>query len=181
MSGRTNLSAVLVPDEVILWEGEFPLFKFLTMITAIIVLVIVAWWLALLDIEAAQGGRACVTDYCPKADRKSELMLIIAPIATIVLIGVLLLLLFVRNAYAVTSKRVFSLHNAPWKKRPKVSQLSVEGAQATIDGPLGLRVNGREPGQQVTLMAKSRSELKRAKGIIDSLSHDVQVASEGIP
>ena len=163
-----------------MWEGEVPLFKFLAMITAIIVLVIVAWWLALSDIEAAPGGRACVTDYCPKADRKSGLILLIAPAAMIILIAAVPLLLSVRNAYAVTSQRVFSLHTAFWRRRPKLTHLSVDGAHAVIDGPLGLRVYGREPGKQVVLLAKSRSELKRAKAIIDSLSRVSQVASEGI-
>ena len=178
---RNNLSAVLAPDEVILWEGKFPLFKFLTMITAIIVLVIVAWWLALLDIEAAPGGRACVTDYCPKADRKSGLMLIIAPVSVFFLIGIVPLLFFVRNLYAVTNKRVFSLHSAPWRGRPKLRQLPVDGAHAVIEGLLGLRVYGLEPGRQVVLMAKSRGELERAKGIVDSLSQVSRAASVGTP
>lgn len=178
--GHSDLSSVLLPGEVTLWEGEFPMSKFLAMIIAIIVLVTVAWWLALSDVEAAPGGRACVTDYCPKADRKSGLILLFAPTAIIILIAALPLLLSVRNVYAVTSKRAFSLHNAFWRKRPKFTHISVLGAQATIDGPLGLRVYGREPGKQVVLLAKSRGELKRAKGIIDSLSQGSQATSEGI-
>lgn len=178
---RIDLSEVRDPTEDILWEGEFPLLKFLAIITAIIVLVIVAFRLALLDIEAAPGGRTCVTDYCPKADRRSGLLLTIAPIAIFVLVVILLLLFSVRNAYVVTSKRVYSLHNAFWRKRPKFTQLSVDGAQATIDGPLGLRVYGREHDRQVILLAKSRSELLRAKAVIDSLSQVSRAVSGGNP
>jgi hypothetical protein len=177
---RLAISDFLDSGEDILWKGQAPLAKVIALLALMSFAAIATWWLAIINITAAQDCAASVADACPRPDRRSGLMLILGPVGAVVLALPVPFMLFVRNQYAITNKRILHLHTAPWR-RPKFTQVPMTGASARLEGAgLIITVIGGERGHRVTLMAMTLSQARSALDLIQTLSCTAQTTKNSV-
>jgi hypothetical protein len=175
---------LLAEGEVVLWEGRPSRLKIFAGAAVLTALIAAIWLYAMGEIARAPGGSACFTDNCPEADRKAGLVAVLfGPVSFLLCGGLMVISPFIREASAITSRRVFSISYPLLRKQPKFEQIPVKGAGTVLDGVsflASVSAFGPHPtisyrNQTVVLRARSRAELKRAITLIEHLS------SEDIP
>jgi hypothetical protein len=181
VSAGFDWKSLLTEGEVVVWEGRPSRLKIFAGMAVLTALAIAGWLYVLGEIARAPGGSECFTNDCPTADRKAGFVAYFAaPVSVLICGGLMLISPFIRNASAITSKRVLSISHPLLRKQPKFEQIPVKGAGAVLDGFnffSSVRAFGPHPdisyvNKSAVLWARSRAELKRAISLIEQLSSE---------
>lgn len=176
----------LAEGEVVLWEGRPARLKIFVLSAVIAGVAAAGWMLALEEVAQAPGGSECFTDDCPRADRKAGFVAYFAaPVSFLLGSGLMMLSLFIRNASAITSRRVLSTTRLIPGRRPKFEQIPVKGATPALNW-FNVFVFSPDPAvadhkRRIVLWGKSKAEMKRGIAIIEELSSGDPLAQGRTP
>ncbi|NJM82097.1 MAG: hypothetical protein HC844_06040 [Tabrizicola sp.] len=166
---------------MVAWKGRNSRLKIFAGSAVVTAVVTAGWLMAMGEIARASGGSECVANDCPTADRKAGFVAFFAgPVSFLLCGGLMMVSPFMRNASAITSKRVLSISRPVLRKQPKFDRIPVKGTGAGLVGfgfLTTVHAFGPHPDiayrdKQLVLWASSRAELKRAVAVIERLSSE---------
>jgi hypothetical protein len=150
----------LEDGEVILWSKQSSRLRMFVMLLGFFIVVVLAGWMARNQLATATEGTPCATDYCAKPDGKTRLVFLIAPVLGAFLILFMILVLSVKNLWALTNRRMLWLHDAVWRRTPRCTSIRLEDADAQNSGNM-IRIRSVREKNEITLQQWTKKADKR--------------------